>query len=139
MLRAHQKFFYLNDIFSLFLCLFFSISSFLNMGKLRLAWESLVTFSMDRELFYGLFFIFLIIILLLFYRWANTSRRGVVQFLRLFYVQLLCGLFFKESIILSQLFFNGLFLYSLYFLYLFSCAGSEVFSARTEPDPVFKL
>ena len=107
MLRTRYRYFYTSDLLTLALCLFFSLCSFINAGKLRLIRTWTPAAGWDREIFYGLLFLALTGLLLLFYRLTNRTSNWVLRFLRIFYVQLLYILFFSECIILSQLFFGS--------------------------------
>jgi membrane-associated phospholipid phosphatase len=105
--RTRYRYFYISDLLTLGLCLFFSLCSFLNTGKLRLRAPWAAGLGWDREIFYGLLFLALASLLLLFCKIANRSTQFVVRFFRMFYVQLLYIIFFSECIILSQLFFGS--------------------------------
>lgn len=102
-MRQHTTL-YPTDLFSFFLATVVSICSFLNAGKLRI---SVFGWSVDREVLYGALFLLLIAALLLAFRLLNPVGHPVVQFFRLFYPQLLYLLFFREAILLSQLFYGG--------------------------------
>lgn len=106
MLRTRYRYLYASDLLTLALCLFFSLCSLLNTGKLRLIRTWTPATGWDREIFYGLLFLALAGLLLLFYKLTNQASNWVLRFLRIFYVQLLYILFFSECIILSQLFFG---------------------------------
>ncbi len=106
-MRVRYRYFYTNDFLTIFLCFFFAFCSFFNVGKRTLTLDLLWHISLDRELVFGSIFLFIPVLLFLYYRWTNASAGRIAKFFRLFYVQLLYALFFKESIILSQLFYSG--------------------------------
>jgi membrane-associated phospholipid phosphatase len=92
------------ELFVILLNCLFCVCSLVNIGKLQM---SLFGLTFDRELFYGLVFLLLSPLMLLFIRLTNPLGSVVVQFLRLCYVQLLYILYFTECIWLSQLMFGG--------------------------------
>lgn len=95
---------YLYDIVTMAVCFIYSLCAFANTGKLDLR---LFFFRVDYGLLYGSLFLVLPVIIFFMIKRLGETRGRAASFVRIFYVQALCGLFFKESIVLSQLFFDG--------------------------------
>ncbi len=101
---SERRTLYPTDLLCLMLAAVFSLFCFLNAGKVRV---ELAGMSIDREIAFGALFLLLIPALLLLARLLNPIRNRAARFIRLFYPQLLYLLFFRECILLSQLFYGG--------------------------------
>ena len=103
-LKEEKRIFLPIDI-SVFILLFiFSVFSFLNIGKIYI---KIFGFTIDRELLFGFIFLSLIVGVVYFIKLTYNSKNKIIRFFRIFYIQVSYLLFFSESILLSQLFYNN--------------------------------
>ncbi len=93
------------DIVTICVCILFSIFSFWNSGKMFIY---VMDVSIDREIVYGIYFLLIPMGIIVLCRLFNAQQNRFIMFFRIFYVQLLYALFFRECIILSQLMYNGM-------------------------------
>jgi|YNPMSStandDraft_1061717.scaffolds.fasta_scaffold00050_45 membrane-associated phospholipid phosphatase len=112
--RFLNGYFYPADITVMITSFVFAIFSLLNINKVKI---KVLGILIDREIYFFLVFLFLIIFQLIFIKLTNSSKNKVVRFFRFFYVQAFYIIFFNECITLSQLFYNNSSLDS-YFAYL---------------------
>ncbi|MBN1533770.1 MAG: phosphatase PAP2 family protein [Spirochaetes bacterium] len=101
-LKENRLFLY--DRLSMAVCLIYSLCAFANMGKLEIR---VLSIRADYGIVYGTLFLALPLFIYFMIRRLGESNSKAALFVRIFYVQLLCGFFFKESIVLSQLFSGG--------------------------------
>lgn len=102
--RGKIRYLYPTDITTIILCIFFSICSFCNTGKMT---ATLFGMQVDRELLQGFAFIVYALLVVFLIRFTNGINNKIVQFVRLFYVQVFYITFFTECIYLSQLFYGN--------------------------------
>ena len=69
---------------------------------------SIMDIKLDREIVYGTFFLLIPLGIMVLCRHVNARQNRVTMFFRIFYVQLMYALFFRECIILSQLMYDGM-------------------------------
>jgi membrane-associated phospholipid phosphatase len=103
-LSSEKRIFLFSDCITFFFCLFFAGCSFASAKNGNV---NIFSLSIDRGILTGFFFIILAAIIPVVALTLNRCKSNIVQWFRIFYVQLYFGFFFSQSIIISNRIFKG--------------------------------